>query len=159
MTDVSDQDHSHDIKTPKPVLVAVGLLLASVTGFVAMASVTGVGVADLADQPTVERLEVRFMDEADGGVGAYDPMTDDVIHVFAPGEGGFVRTSLRSLSLDRRKAGIGPTPPYELLKSASSNVVLRDPTTGKSITLRAFGDLNENDFAQLFAAHTEGQMP
>lgn len=156
---MNDHEHRHDIRTPKPVLIAVGLLLASVTGFVAMASVTGVGVADLADQPAVERIEVRFLDEADGGVGAYDPVSGETLYVFGPGEGGFVRTALRSLSLDRRKAGFGPTPPFELQRSASRNVVLRDPATGKSITLRAFGDLNESDFAQLFDARAERQMP
>ncbi|MEO0464999.1 MAG: photosynthetic complex assembly protein PuhC [Pseudomonadota bacterium] len=145
-------DHSHDIHVPKPALISIALMLATITVFVGVARLTGVGIADLPKEATIERLQVRFADEPTGGVGAYDPESGEAIHMFDPGAGGFVRTSLRSLSLNRRRAGIGPTPAYELQRSNTGNVILFDPETGKSITLDAFGDLNENDFAQLFDA-------
>ncbi|MEO1188423.1 MAG: photosynthetic complex assembly protein PuhC [Pseudomonadota bacterium] len=151
--------HSHDIRTPKPLLFGVALLLASVTVFVGVARLTGVGIADLSDEPYVERIEVRFLDEENGGVGAYDPVSGATIHVFEPGEGGFVRTALRSLGLNRQQSGVGPMPPYELHKSATGHIVLHDPSTGKSITLDAFGDANERDFAQLFDQTIEREMP
>ncbi|MHA7901250.1 MAG: photosynthetic complex assembly protein PuhC [Henriciella sp.] len=151
--------HSHDIQIPKPLLFGLGLLVTSVTGFVGISSLTGIGVADLSNEIAQERIQVRFLDEANGGVGAYDPQTEEAIHVFGPGEGGFVRTALRSLSMDRQQKGVGPTPPFELQLSATNNVVLFDPTTGKSITLTAFGDANQNDFAQLFNAHPTREMP
>ena len=151
--------HSHDIKVPKEALFGVGLLLASVTAFVGISSLTGIGVADLSNEAAIERIQVRFVDEANGGVGAYDPASNETLHVFGPGEGGFVRTALRSLSMNRQLKGVGPTPPYELQMSATNNVVLFDPTTGKSITLTAFGDANQNDFAQLFRAQPGKDMP
>lgn len=150
--------HSHDIRVPKPMLYGIAGLLMTITAFVGLARLTGLGVADLADEPTVDRMAVRFADEANGGVGAYDPESGAVLHIFEPGEGGFVRTSLRSLSHNRRLAGVGPMPPYELHRSATGNVVLFDPTTGKSLTLQAFGDANENDFAQLFDAQANGEL-
>ncbi|MEM6610602.1 MAG: photosynthetic complex assembly protein PuhC [Pseudomonadota bacterium] len=150
---------TQDTRTPKMPLVAIAVLVACVTAFVGIARLTGIGVADVSDEPFVERMQVRFLDEADGGVGAYEPETDAVLHVFQPGEGGFVRTALRSLGLNRRKLGIGPQPPYELHKSATGHVVLFDPTTQKSITLDAFGDANEADFAQLFDLPTERDVP
>lgn len=152
-------EHSHEMRTPKPVLFAIGLLLASVTAFVGVSQLTGIGVADLSDEAYVERIDVRFLDEANGGVGAYDPATGAVIHIFQPGEGGFVRTALRSLNLNRRQAGIGPMPPYELQKSATGHFVLLDPSTGKSLTLDAFGDANEDAFAQIFALQTQTETP
>lgn len=151
--------HSHDIPTPKPVLFAVGLLLASVTAFVGFSQLTGIGIAKLASEPAVDRLEVRFQDEADGGVGAYDPQSGEKIYIFGPGEGGFVRSALRSLGHNRRLQGVGPMPAYELQRSAKGNVVLFDPTTQKSLTLNAFGNANEGDFAQLFAMQTERELP
>lgn len=150
--------HSHDIRMPKPMLYGIAGLLIAVTAFVGLARLTGVGVADLSDEPAVERMAVRFLDEPNGGVGAYNPESGAVLHIFEPGEGGFVRTSLRSLSHNRRLAGVGPMPPYELLKSATGHVVLFDPTTGKSLTLDAFGDANENDFAQLFDAQANEDL-
>lgn len=152
-------EHSHDIQVPKPLLFGAAFLILTVTGFVGLASLTGFGVADLSDEAPVERLQVRFLDEENGGVGAYNPVTNEAIFVYQPGQGGFVRTALRSLSLDRRKAGFGPRPPYELQKSATGNIVLVDPMTGKSITLDAFGDANHNDFAKLFEAGIESAVP
>ena len=151
--------HSHDIKVPKEALFSIGLLLASVTAFVGFSSLTGIGVANLSNETAIERLEVRFADQANGGVGAYDPVSNEALHIFGPGEGGFVRSALRSLTHNRKLAGVGPTPPYELQLSATNNVVLFDPSTGKSITLTAFGDANQNDFAQLFEAQPGKDMP
>lgn len=153
-------EHSHDhMQVPKPLLFGAAFLIAAVTVFVGGATLTGIGVADLSDEVSVERLHVRFLDEENGGVGAYDPVTNQPIFVYEPGEGGFVRTALRSLSLDRRKAGFGPQSPYELQKSATGNIVLVDPMTRKSITLDAFGDANQSDFAQLFDVASESTVP
>jgi putative photosynthetic complex assembly protein len=152
-------EHSHDMQVPKPLLIGAAVLIASVTIFVAGARLTGIGVADLSDEVSVERMQVRFLDEANGAVGAYDPDTNEPLFIYQPGEGGFVRTALRSLSLDRRKAGFGPEAPFELQKSATGNIVLVDPMTRKSITLDAFGDANQSDFAHLFDDRLESKVP
>lgn len=151
--------HTHDIHVPKPALFGIAALLTSVVAFVGFSQVTGIGVAKLSNEAPVELIQVRFMDEPDGGVGVYDPESGEQIHVFEPGSGGFVRVALRSLTHNRRVKGVGPSPAYELQKSATGNVVLYDPTTQKSLTLDAFGDVNESDFAQLFAMQTERELP
>lgn len=156
---MSHATHSHDLQPPKPVLFAMGVLLTGIVAFVGFSQLTGIGVAKLSSEAPVERLEVRFADESDGGVGAYDPVSGEALHIFGPGEGGFVRSALRSLGHNRRLQGVGPMPAYELHRSATGNVVLFDPTTQKSLTLNAFGNANEGDFAQLFAMQTERELP
>lgn len=156
---MSHANATHDLQPPKPVLFAMGVLLTGVVAFVGFSQLTGFGVATLANEAPVERLEVRFADEADGGVGAYDPVSGEALHIFGRGEGGFVRSALRSLGHNRRLQGVGPMPAYELHRSATGNVVLFDPTTQKSLTLNAFGKANEGDFAQLFATQTERELP
>ena len=146
-------------KGQDPFLFVIGALIACVLVFVTFSRIAGIGVVHLENEPSVETIEVRFSDEADGGVGVYDPVTGDVIHTFGPGQGGFVRTSLRALTYQRRLAGVGKRAPFEIQKSATGNIVLHDPTTGKSLTLDAFGDVNESDFAQLFAMQTERELP
>jgi putative photosynthetic complex assembly protein len=152
-------EHSHDIKTPLPLLLGAAAMIVGVTLFVAMSQITGMGKAELAAEAAVETIYVRFNDEPDGGVGAYHSETRVQLIKYGPGEGGFVRTALRSLAFDRHKAGIGSEPPFELMRSAKNNVVLHDPMTGKSITLDAFGDTNQQDFVQLFAASAETATP
>ncbi|MEL6725309.1 MAG: photosynthetic complex assembly protein PuhC [Pseudomonadota bacterium] len=146
-------------KGQDPFLFVIGLFLAIVLVFVGFSSVTGIGVAHLDNEPHVDRIEVRFADEWDGGVGVYDPKTGEAIHIFGPGQGGFVRVALRALAAERRLAGVGKMPPFELQMSATGHVVLFDPTTNKSLTLSAFGEQNEGVFAQLFAMQTEREMP
>lgn len=143
-------DHHHEIKTPKPLLIAVGALLLSVTGFVGVSQATGFGHADLQVEQHVEMINVRFRDEDDGGVGVYHATLETQIFKFGPGQGGFARTALRALTQHREKVGVGSLPPFALMRSATGNVVLSDPSTGRQITLDAFGNGNQSDFAQLF---------
>jgi putative photosynthetic complex assembly protein len=140
------------MKIPKSLLVGIGALLLTVTAFVGVSQATGVGHADLQVEPHIETISLRFRDEPDGGVGAYHTTLETRLFKFNAGEGGFVRTALRALTQHRQKMGIGPVPPFELMRSENGNVVLSDPSTGKQITLDAFGDSNQGDFAQLFDA-------
>lgn len=142
--------HNHDMNIPKPLLMALIALVLSVTGFVGFSQATGIGHAKLEAEPNVERLAVLFRDEPGGGVGAYRAEDNRQLLMFSSGEGGFVRTALRSLTLHRRKENVSSAIPFELMRSASGNVILLDPATGKTITLIAFGNTNQNDFAQLF---------
>lgn len=146
---------NHDIKTPGPLIFGAAALIFSVTAFVGISQATGFGHPELSTEAHVEKIALRFQDEPDGGVGAYQVKDDAPLFTYGPGEGGFVRTALRSLTLDRRKAGVGPLPPFELMRSATGNIVLSDPSTGKRITLNAFGGTNQESFAKLFDADAE----
>lgn len=149
-------EHNDQINTPLPLLIAAALLIGTVLAITTVSKFTGFGSLDVSTGTQVERLALNFRDEPDGGVGAYDPVSGEQVFEYAPGAGGFVRTALRALALDRRKAGIGPEPAYELTRTSKGQFLLHDPSTSKSITLNAFGSTNAGDFAQLFDAHNGG---
>ncbi|MEO0883605.1 MAG: photosynthetic complex assembly protein PuhC [Pseudomonadota bacterium] len=122
----------------------------------AVSSWTGIGKMDVSPEPAVDSMAIRFVDEADGGIGVYDPVTNEQIHVYPAETGGFVRTALRALALDRRRRGIGPEPVFHLNRSESGRVILFDPSTDKFVTLEAFGSENTQAFTQLFAKTSGG---
>ena len=68
----------------------------------------------------------------------------------APETGGFVRTSLRSLALDRAQDGVGAGPPFSLHMTGNGRLILEDPATGQWISLDAFGKDNVAEFERLF---------
>ena len=148
--------HHAPMKTPTPLLIGAACLIALVLAFTTISRLTGLGAMKSDEVTSAQTLSLRFLDEADGGVGAYDAETGAQIFKYAPETGGFVRTALRALALDRRKSGIGSEPPFELTRTPAGRFVLSDPETGKSITLNAFGETNSNDFVQLFGAIEEG---
>jgi len=151
--------HHHSPIGPRaPAIVRYGFFILAVTMVLlaAVSSWTGLGRVAVEPEPAVETMSIRFADEADGGIGVYDPSTNDLIHVYAPEAGGFVRTALRALAFDRRKLGIGPEPAFELMRGESGQVTLYDPTTEKFVTLQAFGKGNAETFAQLFAMKPGG---
>lgn len=144
--------HHHDIRTPLPLLVAAGCMIASVVVFTAVSKQTGFGAVRAAPATSEDVLRLRFADEADGGVGVYDPATGEQLFVYAPDRDGFVRTALRAMAFDRRKAGVDAMPPFELGRAASGRLTLSDPSTGQWISLDAFGAGNARSFAALFDA-------
>ncbi|MEM6411378.1 MAG: photosynthetic complex assembly protein PuhC [Pseudomonadota bacterium] len=143
-------------RAPAPIRYGPFIFLAMVVALAAISNWTGLGRVTVEPEPAVESMTIRFADEADGGIGAYDPETNTLIHVYAPETGGFVRTSLRALALDRRRRGIGPEPAFELRRGESGSLTLLDPTTGKFVTLGAFGEGNAESFGQLFAKQSGG---
>ncbi len=147
-----DHDHHHDIRVPRPLLVGVAILLCAVTALALLSRFTGIGALKPVAYEPVASLSLQFRDEAGGAVGVYDAGTGEQVFLFQPETGGFVRTTLRALALDRRRIGIGAEPPFNLVRTANGPLFLEDPSTGKSISLDAFGGGNAATFEQLFAA-------
>lgn len=143
-------------RAPAPVRYGPFIFAGLMVLLAAIASWTGIGKMTVEPEAAAESMAIRFADEPGGGIGAYDPATNAMIHLYPPETGGFVRTALRALAFDRRRRGVGPEPAFELRRSANGQVTLIDPSTDKFVTLNAFGDGNVETFTQLFAKSMEG---
>ena len=142
---------------PRGVLLAASLLLGFSLLSAGAARLTGVGTTAAPASPPVESRALRFEDRADGGVlvllnegGHYRE-----IDVLAPGTNGFVRSVLRGLVRERRARGIGSEPDFRLTRHADGRVSLRDPATGRSVDLDAFGPTNVAAFGRLLLLPVE----
>jgi len=131
-------------------IVAISLVLtASVTlGFVDRTAVPDEARAAAGVKPAFQRT-LRFFDEADGTVRVEDGATAEVLARFGPGEGGFVRATVRSLVHQRRIRGEGPKVAFELIEWDTGALTLRDPVTGTNIEASSFGPDNHAIYAKL----------
>lgn len=131
-------------------IVAISLALtASVSlGIFERQSVPAEARAAAGVKPAYQRT-LRFFDEADGTVRVEDGATAEVLGRFGPGEGGFIRASVRSLVHQRRIRGHGPKVAFELIEWDNAGITLNDPVTGKSIEVSAFGPDNRAIFANM----------
>ena len=60
-----------------------------------------------------------------------------------------MRGTLRTLSRERMRRGIGSGPAFELIGHTDGRLTLLDPATGARIDLESFGPTNMSAFAQL----------
>lgn len=153
----SRHHHHHNETVPIPMLIAAGTLICAVLALTAISTVTGIG---LNKEPTVvageNTLLVRFLDEEDGSVGVYDWASGERVHTYPAETGHFVRTTLRSLALDRKREGIGDGPPFLITVTPAGRLFLEDTVNGNTVALEAFGDMNTAEFAQLLAQKGDG---
>lgn len=134
-------------------------ILAGAAGLIGFA-VLAVGFSVVADvgkdrMPTLqtqEQLALRFEDRDDGAVAVRDAADGKVIHVIAPGTNGFIRATMRGLTRERIRSGVGAEPPFLLTHWSDGTISLEDKTTGRRIGLDAFGPTNSAAFAQLFTS-------
>ena len=75
----------------------------------------------------------------DGQKFAFIIRSGRVMADFAPGEGGFVRGSLRALARMRMTAQVHINEPYRVIKWSNGSVSLSDTKSGQRIYLNAFG--------------------
>lgn len=144
--------HSHgQIPLPKPVLIGAGLLIAFTLFGSAWTQKTGVGATRVPDSPAVSVRELRFADGDDGSLIVRDARDDRVIATIAPGEGNFVRGTMRGLARERKRSGIGVVAPFLLSRRADGRLTLEDPATGRRVDLEAFGPANAGTFARFVA--------
>jgi putative photosynthetic complex assembly protein len=97
----------------------------------------------------VETLALRFEDRADGSVAVREA-AGDMIYVVQPGAYGFIRSTLRGLARERRRADLDATTPFVLTRWSDGTVSLEDPDIRRRVNLDAFGPDNARAFAQLF---------
>ena len=94
-------------------------------------------------------MELKFVDQADWSVVAYDAASGGELERINPGSGGFIRVTMRSFAAERINRGLGPEVPFALLRMSDGDLLLQDPATGRTMLLNAFGPSNEGVFAQL----------
>ncbi len=130
------------------VLISLALTASVQLGFFERSAVPEVARAEAGVKPLAART-LRFFDEADGTVRVEDGATAEVLGRFTPGEGGFIRASVRSLVHQRRIRGLGPEVAFDLTEWDNGELTLKDPATGYSIETSAFGGLNRAVFAAM----------
>ena len=135
--------------TPMVPLVACAALALSTIVGVGIVRLTGVGsgLSDVA--AVVHERPLRFEDRIDGGITVRDARNGAPIGDVAPGTNGFLRSAMRGLVRERKREGIGPELPFELVIRADQRLSLEDPGTGRRIDLRSFGPTNAGVFEHL----------
>lgn len=151
MTDAPSYNpaHAHELHPPRALLMAVGGLVLVVLVGVGFTRLGGFGHKTDWRSLSVEALPILVEDGADGSVIVRDPATGALMREWQPDTGGFVRTAMRSLALERRQLGIGSTPAFVLHRTGTERLILEDPETGKWVSLDAFGADNAAEFAKL----------
>ena len=135
--------------TPRLPLAACAVLALTTLVGVSVVRITGVGAALSEVPPVVQERSVRFADRVDGGITVLDARNGAVIGDVAPGTNGFLRSAMRGLVRERKREGIGPQLPFELVIRADQRLTLEDPGTGRRIDLRSFGPTNAGVFEHL----------
>lgn len=126
-------------------VLVVGTLLSVVT----LRQERDTGRAEAAPLATVIAVRaLRFEDRPDGSVAVIDH-TRGVELERIHGEAGFLRGTLRALSRERLRRGLGPELPFTLRARSDGGLTLSDPATGERIDLDSFGPTNAAVFGRL----------
>ena len=133
---------------PRAPLVGAALLLGTVLLAVALVRVTDIGSATTVDAPAAMTRLLRFADRPDGAIEITDASRAAPPTVLS-GTHGFMRGVLRGLARERKRQGIGPEVPFELVAHEDGRLTLVDPATGRRVDLESFGPINLEEFAQL----------
>ncbi|MAO91132.1 MULTISPECIES: photosynthetic complex assembly protein PuhC [unclassified Hwanghaeella] len=153
--------HHHDTAVPRPLLIAVAVMVALTLILSAWSSyqkhqTTAQRDADIQEIIQAGETRIRaigFADQPNGAIAVLDGETSAIITAVEPKEDGFVRGVLRGFARERRSMGIGPTPPFHLILTADGALILSDPQTNREVFLNAFGPTNAQAFSRLFFAH------
>jgi putative photosynthetic complex assembly protein len=133
------------------VLISLALTASVRLGFFERTSIPEQARAAAGIEATAHRT-LRFFDEPDGTVRVEDGASAEVLGRFGPGEGGFIRASVRSLVHRRKIRGEGPAVPFELTEWENGALTLKDPVTGVSVEVSSFGPDNRAIFANMLPA-------
>ncbi len=132
---------------PRGVLVAIGLLLLVSLIGAAVVRLSGISIRE-PDAAVVASRMLRFADGPEGSVIIMDATTGTQVARIV-GEQGFLRGTMRAMARERRMAGIGAQPAFELVARADGRLTLIDPTNRERIDLESFGPTNSAVFAAL----------
>jgi putative photosynthetic complex assembly protein len=133
------------------VAISIALTASVSLGFIERTSVPAEARAASGITPVAQRT-MRFFDEPDGTVRVEDGVSGEVLGRFGPGEGGFIRASVRALVHQRRIRGHGPEVAFELTEWEDGALTLRDPVTDRTVEAASFGPDNRAVFANMLPA-------
>jgi len=111
-----------------------------------------VGTTHMPAATPVEVLALRFEDRDDGGVNVRDAKDNGMVKSIDPGTNGFLRSTVRGLVRERKRALVGPDLPFRLTRWSDGTMSLEDEATERRVSLEAFGPTNAAVFAQFFSA-------
>jgi putative photosynthetic complex assembly protein len=121
-------------------------------GGVALVQSFGIDASRPSGTPAVSR-DLRFEDTPHGAIRISDARTGQTVTDLAPGEGGFVRATLRGFARERRAAEApGPESPFRLTAWSDGRLTLEDPATGRFVDLGAFGPSQVESFTTILLA-------
>ncbi|MEM7570824.1 MAG: photosynthetic complex assembly protein PuhC [Pseudomonadota bacterium] len=128
-----------------PLIGALCVIVFTV-GIVAMSVATQRGQVHGSVGETRDERMITFRMEEAGAFSVIDANSEEAIGHYDVGEGAFIRSSIRSLSLNRTAQGVDYTLPYRLVRAVNGHVSLVDPHTGHFIKLNSFGPVAVNSF-------------
>jgi putative photosynthetic complex assembly protein len=131
-----------------PLAAMAALVLSCVLG-VSAVRLSGMSAQQQADAATLSTRQLRFEDRDDGGITVRDAGSGALLASVAPGTNGFLRSTMRGLVRERKRQGLGPALPFELVARVDGRLTLIDPGTQRRIDLESFGPTNSAVFAQL----------
>ena len=137
---------------PRGVLIAAAAMITITITAAATARLTGVGQVRVTEADASHVLELRFADRPDGAVEIYNAENNRLVDVVAPGNGGFIRTVMRSLVRERKLQDRDRVTPFRLVRWTDGRLSVADPTTGREVDLGAFGAPNTSAFAHIMVA-------
>ncbi len=144
--------HAIGTGIPRPVILAAGALLLVAMMGVAAVRLTGVGAVQVPDAAAVTVREFLFEDRSDGSIAILDARTKQQVDTVAPASNGFLRGTMRGLARERKRQGVGPEVPFQLVGRADGRLTLVDPGTSRRVDLESFGPTNAAVFAKLMAS-------
>ena len=147
--------HHHEQTVPRGAVIGAAVLMLASIAIAAFAR-SSQAEADARVAPPVAEVMLRFADRADGAVLVHRADTGEEVAVLQPESEGFVRGVLRGLFRARRLESIDRDAPFRLAREVDGRFTLSDPSTGRSVELRSFGQTNYESFARLLA---QGSAP
>ena len=131
-----------------PLFAAIGLI-----GFAIAATMFGrateIGTLRVPTTAPQAIRDLTFVTDSDEVLTVRDARSGDVVAVYQPEEGGFVRGSQRGIGRDRKLLGIAADEPYRLILWDDGRLTISDTKTGQRFPLDAFGPTNSAAFARL----------
>ncbi len=139
-----------------PLAAMAALVLSSLIG-VGLVRLAGLSAQQQPDAATLAVRQLRFEDRDDGGIEVRDARSGALLDTVAPGTNGFLRSTMRGLVRERKRQGLGPETPFELLGRSDGRLTLVDPGTGRRVDLESFGPSNSAVFARLMLPSSGAQ--
>jgi putative photosynthetic complex assembly protein len=149
-------EHFANAPFPRWPLAGAALLVLFALAAVSLVRLTGVGASHTPDAAAIMERDFRFEDRPDGSIAVLDAHDGHVVEIVT-GANGFLRGTLRSLTRERKRQGVGPEPSFRLIARADGRLTLEDPATGRRVDLESFGPTNAGVFAQMLTANGNHQ--
>lgn len=111
----------------------------------------------LPNEPALATRVLAVEDADQGTVIVRDAKTGENIATYRHGEGSFFRATLRTLVNDRRHKGLALDGNFRLEAHSGHQLFLIDETSGKTLSMNAFGPTNTAVFTALISNQKEGE--